>query len=215
MKHKYIAIKLALLSCAMVMVFMHAPAAAQSYQILNCSSKDFQKSYCSVRKEINSVRLHKYISKADCNYGQSWGYEAQKIWVTDGCRAKFHVKFGSFNQELIDEEEDAILGLTLLLSALGNDPTIITPHDKAMRKAAVRTCVNYAQSLAKTDGAESIRIVEPKYAHFARYDERSHLQAKIKARHVSSERTIHFRCDVENRNIIYFHSWAEEERGVD
>jgi len=40
---------------------------------------------------IESVRLSKRLSDRPCRQGRSWGYDRDRIWVDDGCRAEFEV----------------------------------------------------------------------------------------------------------------------------
>jgi len=35
------------------------------------------------------VRISRQLSRADCIYGRTWGYNSSGIWVRDGCRAEF------------------------------------------------------------------------------------------------------------------------------
>jgi len=48
--------------------------------------------YHSVRVNTgNDVRIVRRLSGAGCVLGRSWGYDSNRIWVDDGCRAIFEV----------------------------------------------------------------------------------------------------------------------------
>jgi len=55
-----------------------------------CES-DFHNTHrCSVDTR-GGVRLTRQISRTDCVYRRTWGYNENEIWVRDGCRAEFTV----------------------------------------------------------------------------------------------------------------------------
>jgi len=37
------------------------------------------------------VQLIRQISGSPCRFGRSWGYDAYRVWVDDGCRAEFRI----------------------------------------------------------------------------------------------------------------------------
>lgn len=59
-------------------------------QTITCSSDDMHRNFCSVNTR-GGVRLVHQRSEAPCVFNQTWGYNAQGIWVDRGCRADFAV----------------------------------------------------------------------------------------------------------------------------
>ena len=59
--------------------------------VYTCESKDERHRYCSVSGRIHHVELKRQLSRSDCRYNRSWGYDRSGIWVDDGCRAEFWV----------------------------------------------------------------------------------------------------------------------------
>ena len=62
-------------------------------EYVKCSSRDFNKRYCSVNGKIKSIYLSDRRSKAKCREGRDWGYDRKGIWVMNGCRAVFQVTY--------------------------------------------------------------------------------------------------------------------------
>jgi len=59
-----------------------------------CESIDGKLSRCNA--DIGAgVRLARQISDSACRFGRDWGYDANGIWVTNGCRAEFGVRSAS------------------------------------------------------------------------------------------------------------------------
>jgi hypothetical protein len=65
---------------------MTAPASAQ--EIITCESQNNRTRSCSIYTG-GRVRLVRQLSSASC--AGNWGYNANRIWVKDGCRAQFAV----------------------------------------------------------------------------------------------------------------------------
>ncbi len=58
---------------------------------ITCSSDDERRHYCETGR-YRSVRLQQQISGSPCIEGQTWGSDANGIWVDRGCRATFRVR---------------------------------------------------------------------------------------------------------------------------
>lgn len=56
---------------------------------INCESWNYRQAQCPIRAG-SRVRLSRVIA-GNCRQGRSWGFEANFIWVKDGCRATFEV----------------------------------------------------------------------------------------------------------------------------
>jgi hypothetical protein len=59
-------------------------------ELLVCESDYGHTHRCSVDTH-NGVRLTRQLSRTDCVFGRTWGYNRDEIWVRDGCRAEFSV----------------------------------------------------------------------------------------------------------------------------
>jgi hypothetical protein len=55
-----------------------------------CASDDGRRNLCPVYTR-GGVRLVRKRSDARCDFGESWGYDRQGIWVDRGCRADFEI----------------------------------------------------------------------------------------------------------------------------
>ena len=55
--------------------------------IVRCESDgDYQHCRADTR---NGARLYRQLSRARCQYNDTWGYDRRGIWVEQGCRAEF------------------------------------------------------------------------------------------------------------------------------
>lgn len=59
-------------------------------RILECESKDLRRRACGTTVETG-VRLRQQLSDSPCIEGESWGWDAEGVWVDRGCRARFAV----------------------------------------------------------------------------------------------------------------------------
>ena len=75
-------------SCALLGVTTYA-AADTARTIVSCASTG-ARTQCSADTSAGVV-LERVTSTAPCLLGRSWGYDANAIWVTDGCAAQFVV----------------------------------------------------------------------------------------------------------------------------
>lgn len=68
------------------------PATAQSADSATviCSSDDDARRHCAAYTDAG-VALERSIGQANCLLGRNWGYDAEGIWVTEGCGAQFVV----------------------------------------------------------------------------------------------------------------------------
>ncbi len=56
-----------------------------------CASKDGRPNRCYTDFPIARAEVDKRYSGSPCEYGRSWGYDRNEIWVDRGCRARFEV----------------------------------------------------------------------------------------------------------------------------
>jgi hypothetical protein len=59
--------------------------------IINCSSNDGRRHWCSADTEHYGARLVRQISGSPCRQGETWGMQPGSVWVDRGCRADFEV----------------------------------------------------------------------------------------------------------------------------
>lgn len=62
-------------------------------QVINCDSSGYNYNQCFVGGygQIIDVQLMRQNSRSACDYGYSWGFDADSVWVDRGCRATFRV----------------------------------------------------------------------------------------------------------------------------
>ncbi len=56
---------------------------------MSCESRNYQQSFCPSGRRISSAWLIAQSSQSACIQGRSWGYDANGIWVTEGCAGEF------------------------------------------------------------------------------------------------------------------------------
>ena len=78
---------------ALIAGTLAAPVAAQQVAVVNCESISGRQQYCEVETRYG-VRLVEEFSRGRCREGESWGYDAGRIWVRNGCRGAFEVGTG-------------------------------------------------------------------------------------------------------------------------
>ena len=54
-----------------------------------CASKNGRYNRCRADFRIARAEIDKRYSGSPCEYGRSWGYAGDEIWVDRGCRARF------------------------------------------------------------------------------------------------------------------------------
>lgn len=56
-----------------------------------CESIKGRYQHCPIRG-VRDVQLVRVLSRSDCDFGYSWGFDRHGIWVDHGCRAEFSVR---------------------------------------------------------------------------------------------------------------------------
>lgn len=60
---------------------------------VTCASRDGHFQSCAWPSGYGRPRLVEQLSKAECRYGRSWGYDSRRgLWVDEGCRARFDAR---------------------------------------------------------------------------------------------------------------------------
>lgn len=81
------------------------PDASASGQIVRCEAQGQGYTHC--RAFIRGqVQLYRQLSGPTCRFNQNWGYDADGIWVTSGCRADFIVDGGGRGEEWNPRDQD-------------------------------------------------------------------------------------------------------------
>jgi len=65
-----------------------APAGGQAAEIVRCGSKVGERTQCAADTAAGVV-LVRSLGEAPCLLGKSWGYDANSVWVSDGCSGEF------------------------------------------------------------------------------------------------------------------------------
>jgi hypothetical protein len=66
-----------------------------SYEV-TCRSQDYAENQCQIDR-ANRVELLQQISSSACDEGETWRYDAQTIYVREGCGARFLVTPQNYN----------------------------------------------------------------------------------------------------------------------
>lgn len=69
------------------------PARSDDLAMVTCTSQNGERQHCPADTSAGVV-LVRATGSAACLLGRSWGYDAQGIWVVDGCGGEFAVKAG-------------------------------------------------------------------------------------------------------------------------
>ncbi len=60
-------------------------------RLLRCESHDNRANFCRVPGGLRQANIERRLSNARCDYGRSWGFRRDGVWVDRGCRADFVV----------------------------------------------------------------------------------------------------------------------------
>lgn len=60
-------------------------------RVLRCESHDDRPNFCRVPGGVREADVRRRLSDADCDFGYSWGFRRDGVWVDRGCRADFLV----------------------------------------------------------------------------------------------------------------------------
>ena len=58
---------------------------------MRCASKDYRYTFCSTGRRIVRARVDDRKSKRPCVLNRTWGWQADGIWVDQGCDAEFEI----------------------------------------------------------------------------------------------------------------------------
>ena len=80
--------KIRSLLAVLCIAFLGAPALSWAQQI-TCQSRDYQQEFCATGGPIANAWMVVQRSQSPCIQGQTWGFQGNGIWVTQGCEADF------------------------------------------------------------------------------------------------------------------------------
>lgn len=90
---------------------------------VRCESGDGRWKACNVETR-GGVTLSRQLSHAGCWQGDTWGYDRNRIWVTNGCRAEFRV---GDRHSSSDHDSGAVAGALIMGAIVG--AVIANHHD--------------------------------------------------------------------------------------
>ena len=106
------------LACIVAIGAFALPDTAKA-DTLTCESHNNQQHQCRINTR-GGVTLQTQLSKSPCRLHSTWGYNDRFVWVSNGCRAVFHVGSDTYRRNDhhdSDEATAAVAGIALL--ALG------------------------------------------------------------------------------------------------
>jgi hypothetical protein len=56
---------------------------------VTCESRNYQDAFCPVRPMISRAWLDEQRSQSTCIQGETWGFQGNGIWVSNGCSGVF------------------------------------------------------------------------------------------------------------------------------
>lgn len=60
-------------------------------RVVRCESHNQRPNFCHVPGGLREADIRRRLSRAGCDYGYSWGFRRDGVWVDRGCRADFVV----------------------------------------------------------------------------------------------------------------------------
>ena len=66
---------------------------------VKCQSRNYKKNKCKVSGKIESIKSKKQLSKTKCKNKENYGKKDNYVWVDDGCRGNFEVKYKDGNKD--------------------------------------------------------------------------------------------------------------------
>lgn len=83
---------------------------ARAQQTVRCESQNGRYQSCGIDTR-GGVRLSRQLSSQGCWQNDTWGYDRNRIWVTNGCRAEFTV--GSNSGHSSGNNNGAVAGVAI------------------------------------------------------------------------------------------------------
>src|SRR6476469_7733923 len=77
-----------LLGIALLVAWPREVKAGETTTTVTCASKPGEKQHCA-GDTPGGVALQLSTGECACLLGRSWGYDAQGVWVSDGCAGEF------------------------------------------------------------------------------------------------------------------------------
>ncbi len=96
---------------------------------IRCESRDGNYQSCPAYTG-DGVRLVNQLSREGCWQNDTWGYDRNRIWVTNGCRAEFEI--GRVPGERRGDSKEGEIAAALVIGAIAG--AIIASHDRDDRR---------------------------------------------------------------------------------
>jgi len=135
-----------------------------SRRIVYCESDDMRYETCYLGGDVQRVYLQDRKSNSSCYQGRDWGYDRNRIWVRNGCRANFGVVYargysGGYNggydrDRRYDNDRYDRPGY-----GYGRDNNL-----SARRDQAVRSCIAVANNRLNSEGRHGYRFDKVNFA---------------------------------------------------
>jgi hypothetical protein len=172
-------------------------------EYVKCSSRDFNKRYCSVNGKIKSVYLSDRRSKAKCREGRDWGYDRKGIWVMNGCRAVFEVRYKRSRNDYGYRDRDRYRDYDR-----GRDYRYDDYRPRG-RRAAIERCIAKAERRLRRDGFRA-RLED--VTNVRRIDRGWRVNMTFRARHYDHYHYPDFSCN-SNRDRTRLVQYSAGRRG--
>jgi Protein of unknown function (DUF3011) len=190
---------------------------------IRCESYGGRFKSCYVRTRGRVVLERRYNGR--CRYGNGWGYDGNRIWVDNNCRARFAYGIGGYRPNYRDNDGDkavAIIGgvavaagLIAILSNSGKEKSSQTfpAQSSAAIKAdynlvssevrpALRVCVEKAASNIAATGGTSVELSSVTVDSLS--DSRYRMDVDIRAQYPDKRRTLSFSCTANATEVDEF-----------
>jgi hypothetical protein len=82
--------------------FLVTPYSQLMVKNVHCASNQYQYNTCYAGGQIERANILSQTSSSPCQYGRTWGYGGNRIWVDRGCKATFQVSIYTDNLDDIE-----------------------------------------------------------------------------------------------------------------
>ena len=141
-----------------------------STRIVYCESDDMRYETCYLGGDVRRVYLQDRKSNSSCYEGRDWGYDRNRIWVRNGCRANFGVVYAGGYNDRYDRGRDRDYDRRYDKRRDDDDrydrPGRGYGRDNlaARRDDAVRSCIAVANNRLNSEGRRGYRFDRVNFA---------------------------------------------------
>lgn len=203
----------------------HYPAGGRYFAgTIRCESygRRFRSCFVPTRGRVVLERRH----NGRCRYGNGWGYDRNRIWVDNNCRATFAYGIGSYIPRYRSDNDSALIiggvavaaGLIAILSRDNNDDRSRAPQTAAVEadltkvesraRTGLRACLDRSAANIGATGGTRVRLdgvtIDAMGGTSYRYD------ADIRATYPNRSYNLSFSCTATGGEIDDFDFVTEE-----